>query len=258
MIILRVTNAQRILVFAGVLILLLASYFIGYFLSQRDFKAYLQDEPSLIELNKKLQNNYKQLDDEKHQLDIELQIERKTYDLLNQQLAGLNSKISRLKNELLFYQGIVNAADKGSGNFFQNITIQAANKQRNKLLQNANSLALKKIKSDPDYDLIKFSITIVNKANNKKSRIGRIKIDLFDTQGNQISEWKMIDKQARSINKLKVRFRYFQKLDAYLLINNKATISQIKFSFIDSRKGDLSISKEFDWTIDKDLNYVGQ
>ncbi len=249
--IIQISLKQRILVVIVLCVFLLASFFMGYFFSQQDFWSHFFNGSTLIEVNKELANDKARLIEEKAQLALELDINQKSAILLKQHFERYSRSISKLKNELRFYKGIIDTANDDLGVSFQNIWIKSANTRFKKLLKDK--------KQDAQlYDMVKFSITIVNKMSSKKYHRGRIKIELFDEQDKKLSAWELLDEKAKPLTKLKVRFRYFQKKEGFLLISKKISVSKIKVSFFDARKGDLGIGQQLDWTLDKDLNYVGQ
>ena len=94
-------------------------------------------------------------------------------------------------------------------------------------------------------------------------RRGRIKINLVDQKGKNLKQWKLLDKTAKEIKKLKLRFQSFKTLEAYILVNKVKIPSKIQIAFIDALRGNIGVSKEFDWAFDKTdsnkgITYVGE
>ncbi|MFK5895334.1 MAG: hypothetical protein QM504_19150 [Pseudomonadota bacterium] len=257
MLILRLSIKQRVMMVTISCVLLIMSFVFGYYLAEYILYKSLDGEISLLQANHQLKKEHKLLQKEKFMLESDLMIERKTYELLKQQLTEYISKITFLKKELAFYQGIVNDSTTELGVFFQNILITPAN--------NAESELLNKQKDYQLYNYYKFSITLAKKIKRKTYRKGKIQFIFYDHAGEQVKKWKLLDVKGKVIKKLKTRFQYFNKLEGFLLIKQQPEsdienqkVTKIKISFIDSRRGDVGVSQEFDWTMDKDINYVGQ
>ena len=248
--ILRRSLKQRVVMGTTSILLLVISFFIGYYLSESDFLAKIGSEHSLKKSCRLLKNEYDQVLEEKYRHENNLIVERKTNLLVKQKLTDLTSKISQFKTELSFYKGIVNDSANNLGVYFRKILIETADVNAKQLLE--------KQPNHQSFDIYNLSITIARKIKNKTYRRGSVEIVLLDQKGNPINNWKIINSQGKIIKKIKTRFQYFSKLENFLMINKQQSISKIRFSFIDSIKGNLDISQEIDWKTDKDMNYVGQ
>lgn len=184
-----------------VLVLLMstiAAYFFGKYTAEIEWQDALeafnlleQDHQHLVKENIKLKES---LEFEKAKSQRDLQIKRQAYDEITQTLAISSREIADLREDIRFYESIIDSDEDKQGLQIKSMSLQAGS-----------------VKGDYRYRVI-----IVNSDYGKTKTKGSLVIELEGLQDGKLTTIKA--SKGKSDQEVALLFKYFQRVDAQLTI----------------------------------------
>jgi cell division protein FtsL len=161
------------------------------------------------------------------QLSSNSKIEHDAYNLANKNLIKLQQEILALREELVFYQGIVAPSKAALGVNLQSFSM---------LEKNAPGL-------------YSFKLVLTKNGKSAKSIKGKFGIVLRGEQGGVTSELKLVDLKTANKDKSNAfSFRYFQVFEGDVVIPKKFTPYEAEIHINPSTKKVKSLTETISWT----------
>ena len=176
----------------------IAAYFLGKYSAEIEWQDALeafnmleQDHRRLIKENTQLKES---LEFEKAKSQRDLQIKRQAYDEIAQTLASSSHEIAGLREDIRFYESIIDSHEDKEGLQIKSVSLQAGS-----------------VKGDNQYRVI-----IVNSDYGKSKSKGSLVIELEGLQDGKLTTINA--SRGKSGQDIALLFKYFQRVDAQLTI----------------------------------------
>ncbi len=167
-------------------------------------------------------------DGENAQFSNNSNIERDAYNLANKSLIRLQQEILTLKEELVFYQGIVAPSKAALGVNLQSFTMSEKNAP----------------------DLYGYKLVLTKSGKNTRSIKGKFGIVLRGEQNGVSNELKLADLKTESTDKSNAfSFRYFQVFEGDVVIPKNFKPYEAEIRINPSTKKVKSLTETISWTI---------
>ena len=206
--------------------------FFVFFTLGRDYQAYELDRLRLERETLKsqiadLETRNSNLVVKNAQLSSNSKIEHDAYNLANKNLIKLQQEILTLKEELVFYQGIVAPSKAALGVNLQSFTM---------LVKNAP-------------DLYSYKLVLTKNGKNTKSIKGKFGIVLRGKQDGASSELRLVALKTENTDKSNAfSFRYFQVFEGDVVIPKNFTPYEAEIHINPSTKKVKSLTETISWT----------
>jgi len=188
--------------------------------TNRVFKRVLNENRKLEESNRNLRDSTSMM----KEMDV---MDEKTTGLLQDQIQELQAEIFKLKQELEFYNGIMNGARESNGLNIQGMTIRSLPK-------------------DKSYRL---NLVLTHVAKSVKVAEGRVDVSLEGEQNGKPSLLKLSDIALDTNLDLSLKFRNFKKIECDLMLPDNFTPIRVKVVFTPKDANKAKINKTFDWSV---------
>ncbi|VAW84037.1 hypothetical protein MNBD_GAMMA16-1456 [hydrothermal vent metagenome] len=197
----------------------------GRFSAGFEIKRVLEHAEELQQDNDRLMRAQFVLQEDITMLEQTRQVEQKAHDKVADSLAGLQSEILELTQQLRFYQGIVSPADIEDGAKIKSLRIERAAEQGR----------------------YRYTLILVQGPKRARRQIGTVNLRLDgDLKGKpQALSMKQLTLGERSSHKY--RFKYFQRLSGYFVVVEEFEPKQMRVSIRPSAKGEEGHERNFSW-----------
>jgi predicted nuclease with TOPRIM domain len=155
------------------------------------------------------------------------QIDEEAVSRAREELKSFQTERLKLEEELAFLRGIMSA---GSGK--QGLRI--------------HDLRLSRLNSE---DLFRFRFTVSNVQKNSGVTQGRIWVTLEGNQDGKVSTLPLEAVTAEKVESLKMRFRYFQKVDGQIQLPQGFQPNAVSVEVRPVNRGQKPVKQRFDWRI---------
>lgn len=210
----------------------IGGYFLGKYRAEVDWQVAVEaldvlkkDYSRTMQENTRLKES---LEFEKAKSTRDVQIKRQAYDEIAQTLASTSKEVASLKENIRFYESIIEGAEKKQGLQIKNVSLQA----------------------DGTPGQYKYQVIIVNSNYGKNKSKGKLAIAL---EGLQEGELKTINITAgKDAEDTPLLFKYFQRVDGYINVPDTFQPQRVHVMARLSGKKAVKIEKWYTW--DKLLN----
>lgn len=153
------------------------------------------------------------------------QVEKHAYQEVDNNLKDLQQEILELKEEVAFYRGIVSPKETAKG-------------------VNIQSLKLDKTEKESVYN---FKLVLTQVIKNGRLVKGKAKVLVEGIQGGKSRQMSLTDISGGSIQKMSLRFKYFQTFEGNIILPAGFLPSRVLVEIKPSTKGLTQVKKSFDW-----------
>ncbi len=221
---------KKALCYLGIVVALLASgwWLFDYGRSRAGFESSLASEE-----RDRLRERIQQLEEETASLRAQKavherarEIDRLAYDQIDNSLKAQQSELLELKEEVIFYRGIVGSSDQVRGLQLLSFRLESNGGKRN------------------------FRYRLILNQLEKNNRVikGRVRLTLIGLQGDQQVELSHADITKKGGKGELFRFKYFQELDGDILLPDGFVPLRIKVKARSSGKKPKSIERIYSWS----------
>lgn len=154
------------------------------------------------------------------------QIDKQAYSEVKTSLSTLQTELLELKQQVVFYQGILSPTEAASG-------LKVASLKMNNI-------------AGADGYRFKLVLTHVNKRS--RTVIGRVRIFVEGIMGGANKTLSLAELSGGKVSELKLRFKYFQNLEGDIVLPKGFIPSGVLVDLIPKGKGMTRIKKNFNWT----------
>lgn len=161
------------------------------------------------------------------QLEGDSKIEHDAYQLANQTLIKNQQEILRLKEELVFYQGIVSPSSAALGVNLQSFEVSSKNSQ----------------------NLFSYKLVLTKNGKSTRKVKGKFGVVIRGENSSGSSELKLVD--IKKVNNGEVdsfSFRYFQVFEGEMVLPKTFTPYEVEINIIPSTKKVESVTETISWT----------
>jgi TolA-binding protein len=173
-----------------------------------------------------LEEERSQLRQKVAELERRNQIDEKAVSMAREELKSFQTDRLKLEEEVAFLRGIMSSSGK------QGLRI--------------HDLKLDRMNSD---NLYRFRFTVSNVQKNSGVTQGRIWVTLEGNQDGKVSTLALEAVTAEKVESLKMRFRYFQKVDGQIQLPQGFKPSAVSVEVRPVSKGQKPVKQRFDWRI---------
>jgi len=207
----------------------------GRYLAGYDSDEASRVKQELLQVKKRLEGEIDVLRQEKALLQRARQIERQAYDDLDGTIKNLQSEILELKEELAFYRGIVSPREASTGLQLQKFSFEP---------------------HGPD-GRFRYRVVLTQVLGNDRLASGRVQLQLEGIQEGESKSLTLKDVTENSVNELRYRFKYFQKLEGDIRLPENFNLLRATLRILPRGSERNSIEKTIDWSIEERQNNVG-
>lgn len=213
----------------GVIILVL---FFGFFTIGRGYQSYELDHlrlerETLLSQIADLETRNSSLVKKNAQLAGDSKIEHDAYQLANQSLIKNQKEILRLKEELVFYQGIVSPSSAALGVNLQSFDVTSKNSQ----------------------NLFSYKVVLTKNGKSTRKVKGKFGVIIRGENSSGGAELKLIDIKKENNGLVdSFSFRYFQVFEGELVLPETFTPYEVEINIIPSTKKVESVTETISWT----------
>ena len=186
-----------------------------------------QDQKLLWEVNKVLERDNKELQDRVVTLERITELDKQTTVLLQQELTSLQDEISRLKRELEFYQGVMDATRKSSGLDVHGIHVTPLSRERS-------------------YHL---SLVLTHVTKGDKVAEGVMDITIEGTVGEAVQKFKLEKLNIDETLDLAFKFKNFKRFESNITLPLELAPRKVIVEIQPKDKKQANIKKVFDWPL---------
>jgi len=207
----------------------IAAYFFGKYRAEIEWQSAVEalsliedDFAATVKENRVLQES---LEFEKAKSVRDAQIKRQAYDEIAQTLASTSNEVANLKENIRFYESIIEGDDNKQGLLIKSISLHAES-------------------ADNQY---RYKVIIVNSDYGKNKSKGTLTIEL---EGLQDAELKIIKiPPADNDDMTALLFKYFQRVDGILAIPDGFIPQRLRVTARLSGKKGVKIEKWYNWNM---------
>lgn len=232
-------------------ILLVVAYFSGVYQGENKERNSNINKQQLNQQLSEQKFEISQLIEDKVVLKQKLSLEQRTLAVLESNYKLLNKENENLKEDIKFYQRIMNPLEK-------NLELAIHKIHLYPLIKSNEPDWLKDITEDETNKVYKLDTLLVNYAVSKKILKGQFEFELVDSNKNKISIKKWHDNKGKILTRIPIRFKYYQQNHYFIVIDSKYKIEQliVKIKLTNSKnKIENLVIKMND---SKEIRYVGQ
>jgi hypothetical protein len=153
------------------------------------------------------------------------QVDKKGYSGVEQTLKDLQDEMLELKQEVAFYRGIVSPTDTASG-------------------INVTDFSISHIGEGHAY---RFKLVMTQTKNNTRLVRGYIRVAFEGVQDGAQVEKTLYQVSGGKLNKLKLRFKYFQNIEGEIVLPEGFLPSRVIVDVVSVGKDAIRLKKTFDW-----------
>ena len=205
----------------------IGGYFLGKYRAEVDWQVAVEalnvlekDYSRTMQENTRLKES---LEFEKAKSTRDVQIKRQAYDEIAQTLASTSKEVASLKENIRFYESIIEGAEKKQGLQIKNVSLQA----------------------DGTTGQYKYQVIIVNSNYGKNKSEGKLALKL---EGLQEGELKTINITAgKDAEDTPLLFKYFQRVDGYITVPDTFQPQRVHVMARLSGKKAVKIEKWYTW-----------
>lgn len=201
----------------------------GRYLAGYDSHAASREKSELVQETKQLEKRIEELRQENALLERARQIESKAYTDLDETIKNLQSEILELKEELAFYRGIVSPREASTGLLLQKFSLE----------------------QDGSRHRLRYRVVLTQVLGNDRLANGTVELQLEGLQGNKARSLTLGDVTEKSVNELRYRFKYFQKLEGVITLPEKFSLLRATLRILPQGSERNSIEKTIDWSIEE-------
>ena len=183
------------------------------------------DEKRLQALNARLTSQNGQLREHVVILERAAQIDHIAYKEINKTVEFLQDEIREVKEELMFYRGLVTSSDRGKGFMIQSFALQP---------------------SDADH-AYHYRIVLIRFQKDDKEVKGTVDLSVIGKQRGELTRLASSDMMVESSKQLRFRFRNFQKIEGYLILPIGFMPHQVVITANLKGNKTRQITKTIDW-----------
>ncbi len=219
---------QAVWVFVCILILTVLAWFLfdyGRFSAGFEIQSALEQREKLQQNNEILKRAQRVLQEDLTMLEQTRKVEQQAHDKVADSLADLQSEILELTQQLRFYQGIVSPVDIEDGAKIKNLRVERTAEQGR----------------------YHYTLILVQGPKRARRQIGTVSLRLNgELKGKpQTLLMKQLTLEERSSHKY--RFKYFQRLSGYFVIEDEFDPKQVWVQITPSAKGEEGHERDFLW-----------
>lgn len=153
------------------------------------------------------------------------QVEKQAYEEVDATLKSLQQEILELKKEAAFYRGIVSPKESAKG-------------------VNIQTLELARTEKD---DVYNFKLVLTQVIKNGRLVKGSASVVVEGVQDGQAKQIPLQQLSGGSINKMSLRFKYFQTFEGTVILPKGFLPSRVQVAVNPTSKGHVQVKKTFDW-----------
>lgn len=192
----------------------------------------------LVRENTHLQRRVEVLREQQVILQRTGQIDRQSSRDLQVTLKNLQNEILELKEELVFYRGIISPRNSVPG------------------------LRLQRFRLTPDGAPRHYRYTVVLTQVLKNDRVtrGRVRIRINGVMNGRLKSLSLAAITAKQIKELDYKFKYFQNIEGVIVLPRGFVAQRVSVKVLPSgvRRGTGTINATFNWPAEENLTHVGQ
>lgn len=154
------------------------------------------------------------------------QVDKKGYSEVERSLRQAQDEILELKQEVAFYRGIVAPGEAASGLNITSFRVTSIGEQR----------------------AYRFKLVITQLKTNNRMVKGNVRISLEGIRNEQQVKLGLKDISGGALDKLKLRFKYFQNIEGEIVLPVGFLPSRVRVEVMPAGKGGTRLKKTFDWS----------
>lgn len=218
-----------VLAFLGItLVLVVAAYYMGYYNGSKKERAAENERDELLSYSGEKTAEVERLQQQVANLTMGSEIDRQANVEVRTQVVALKNRIAELERDNTFYRDLMSPKDKAKGILMGEPIITSSD----------NALEFK------------YSLIIKQLVANHKQVKGYIEFILVGKEAGKAKTIALKDVSDNvSVDKIKLNFKYFQRIEGKILLPVAFTPERIELKLVSTRPKKRVIEKPFSWTV---------
>lgn len=200
-------------------------YFLGEYRSQFNNMELKEEISQLEEELANMEQDNARLRGQVTLQDRSSQVEKQAYEEVDATLKSLQQEILELKKEAAFYRGIVSPKESAKGVNIQTLELVRTEKT----------------------DVYSFKLVLTQVIKNGRLVKGTARVVVEGVQDGQARQIPLEQISGGSIDKMSVRFKYFQTFEGTVILPEGFLPSRVQVAVNPTSKGHVQVKKTFDW-----------
>lgn len=221
---------RAIIIMIVALLLSVLSYYIGHHQGAKTEESAIVERDSLRQVYSQTEKKIKQLEQNVANLKLGSQVDRKATEQVRLRVVELKNRIAELERDNTFYRDLMRPDNDDKG-----ISISAP------------TLALSRTTSNT----YEYKMVVKQQAANRLQVVGYLEFEVVGKGENgKVQRFDLHQlSQVESLEKIKLNFRYFQRLEGNMVLPDKFIPERIELKVVSFKPKKALIEKQFNWVI---------